>query len=343
MKSKKQFFGIITAAIGMAVLIIDSKTAISSAASAIDMCIRTVIPSLFPFFIVSNMLISALTGTSAVFIRPLTKRLGIPEGGESILLVGLLGGYPVGAQCVASLYQNKRINTHDAGRLLGFCSNAGPAFIFGIVSRNFTKTEYIWAIWLIHIVSSLVVGLILPGKRNYKINNVPQKTTGIANALKSAINTTAIVCGWVVVFRIIIAFLDRWFLWILPEIMQHVIIGVLELVNACARLQNIECEGLRLCLCCCFLALGGACVAMQTVSVTERVGTGLYFPGKILQAVFSFALAYLYQVVRFESACRFYLPFFGLFIILFTVAVFSYTLFHLKKTVAFPRNIVYNR
>lgn len=343
MKSKKQFFSVLIAAIGMVVLIIDSKTAMTAAANGIDMCIRTVIPSLFPFFVVSNMLIGALTGTAVSFIRPFTRCLGVPEGGESILLIGLLGGYPVGAQCIASLHKNKQINASDARRLLGFCSNAGPAFIFGIVSRNFTNAEYIWAIWLIHMISSFLVGAFLPGKRDYRINHVSQKTAGFTDVLKGAITTTAIVCGWVVIFRIIIAFLERWFLWLLPDMVQHLLVGMLELVNACAKLPSIECEGLRLCLCSCFLALGGACVAMQTVSVTERVGTGLYFPGKILQAGFSFALTYLYQAVRFTSTNRFYLPHFALLIILFAAVLFSFKVFRSKKTVAFQRDIVYNR
>ena len=111
--------------------------------------------------------------------------------------------------------------------------------------------------------------------------------------MQESVRIMASVCGWVVLFRVIITFLDRWFLWLLDKEWFVLLSGILELANGCLNLNMMDCEGMRLILASVFLGFGGICVAMQTVSVTARAGldTGLYFPGKILQAVISALLA----------------------------------------------------
>ena len=52
------------------------------------------------------------------------------------------------------------------------------------------------------------------------------------------------ICGWVVLFRMILAFFDRWFLWLFPAAVRVGIYGVLELANGCCALLMIENEGL---------------------------------------------------------------------------------------------------
>ena len=49
----------------------------------------------------------------------------------------------------------------------------------------------------------------------------------------------------------------------------------------------------RFCICSGILAFGGLCVTMQTVSVTAGLSLKPYFWGKLLQTLFSLALAAL--------------------------------------------------
>ena len=60
-------------AIGMCLLILDAKTALSSGAEGIKLCISTVIPSLFPFFILSAMINSTLFGTKIPILGALSR------------------------------------------------------------------------------------------------------------------------------------------------------------------------------------------------------------------------------------------------------------------------------
>lgn len=287
----RRIWTIILAAAGMLVMILDSKTALMGAAEGLELCVKSVIPSLFPFFVLSMLLTSALSGTKMTLLRPVGKLCGIPKGAESLIAVGLLGGYPVGAQTVAQLYRDGSLSEKSARRLLGFCSNAGPAFIFGIVAGKFSNVWMGWALWIIHILSALLVGAILPGKENGMIRHSKQTNLKMTDALSRSITVCATVCGWVVLFRVLMAFMSRWILWMIPQNLQVTVIGLLELANGCCELDLIRDENLRFVIASAVLAFGGLCVTMQTASVTEGLGLGYYLRGKLLQTLLSVAIA----------------------------------------------------
>ncbi len=281
------------AALGILVLILDGQTAVSGATEGIDLCIRTVIPSLFPFFLLSNILTTALSGTASRLLRPLSCLFGTPEGTESILVTSFLGGYPVGAQCAAKAYQSGQISKAAANRMLWFCNNAGPSFIFGIVAPQFSSPWYGWLIWGIQILSAAGVAWVLPGTNETSLHTQGEQTISLPDALSGAVKIMALVCGWVVIFRVILAFLERWILWLLPEELQILLSGLLELTNGCCRLNQIEQEGLRLILGCLMLTWGGLCVFMQTSSALDGLSVDGYLKGKCLQSIFSVILACL--------------------------------------------------
>ena len=70
-----------------------------------------------------------------------------------------------------------------------------------------------------------------------------------ASALTTAIQVMATVCGWVVLFRVLLAFLKRWFFWILPAAVQVAVTGILELSNGCCELLAVADVSARFCIC----------------------------------------------------------------------------------------------
>lgn len=304
MKNRRRIWAGIGASIGMVVLILDAKTALSGARDGITLCTYTVIPSLFPFFLFSILLNHVLLSGNLRFLHPLGKLLGIPAGAEPLLLIGLIGGYPVGAQCISDAYRNKCISRADAHRMLGFSSNAGPAFIFGMGSCVFRRTEILWLLWMIHILSALIVGAVLPAKSKGKCAPVMSKSITITQALEKSVRTLASVCGWIIIFRVFMAFLSRWCLWLTRDTDQILITGLLELSNGCCALPNITSDGARFVLCATFLGFGGICVLMQTCSVTDGLGLGMYFLGKVMQSSLSMLISGLLQPIIFAKIDR---------------------------------------
>lgn len=290
---RRNFWTGICVSLGMLALILDGRTAIEGARQGIGLCLRTVIPSLFPFFVLSILLTSSLLGSSLIVLRPLGRLFGMPEGAESLLIPAFLGGYPVGAQNVAAAFRNGRLTKPEAERLLSFCSNAGPAFLFGMAASMFPRRWMAWALWGIHIAGALFASLMIPEKSTAPVRLTKTSPHSPSSALNTAIQVMATVCGWVVLFRVLLAFLKRWIFWILPTAVQVAITGILELSNGCCELLSVPDVSARFCICSGLLAFGGLCVTMQTVSVTAGLSMKPYFLGKLLQTLFSLALAVL--------------------------------------------------
>jgi hypothetical protein len=297
-----------SAAFAMLVLILDAKTALNGAYQGVHLCLYTVIPSLFPFFVVSILLTGCLTGLAIPILAPLERLCRLPGGSASILLTGLLGGYPIGAQATAQAYYQGSIAKEDAQRMLAFSSNAGPAFLFGLIGQQFTHPWMPWVLWLVHILSAITVGALLPGK-HASASALPQKDApDITEAVSKSIRVMAGVCGWIVVMRTVAAFLERWFFFLLPPALQVVVTGLLELTNGCVALPAIENEGMRAILCSGLLAFGGICVSLQTAAVTRGLSMRLYFPGKILQTSISLIFAWVSQYFIFSAQDRVLVP-----------------------------------
>ncbi len=293
---RKSFFVGIGASLGMLILILDGKTAMIGAREGIDLCLKTVIPSLFPFFLLSSLLTSAFAGQRIPLLRPLGALCGVPEGGESLLITGFLGGYPVGAQSVACVYRAGQLSRADAERMLAFCNNAGPAFLFGMAAALFPRKSEAFLLWLIHILSAVFASVLIPRQQSGDVTLSRRKSITLSDAMGGAIQVMASVCGWVVLFRVMISFLNRWFLWLLPLPVQVGITGLLELANGCCSLASISSDALRFVMCSGMLAAGGLCVTMQTVSVTDGLHLRFYFLGKLLQILFSLILAMAWAV-----------------------------------------------
>ena len=300
---KKRLSGILSA-FGMLVLILDAKTAITGAKEGIELCLMTIIPSLFPFFVLSILLTTNLSGARSKFLRPIGRLCKMPEGSESLLLIGLLGGYPTGAQAVTQTYESGFLGKEQAQRLLAFCSNAGPAFLFGICGSLFPEKWMVWMLWAVHVLSALAVAIVLPGETDDRLTCSTASHISLPQALDRALKTAARVCGWVVLFRIVIAFSEKWILRQTGMVWTVWLSGLLELTNGCCQLSCIENIGLRFLLASLFLAFGGICVTMQTVSVTASLGIGTYVRGKLLQTVFSILLSLLLQAILFTDGWK---------------------------------------
>jgi len=300
---KKRLSGIISA-FGMLVLILDTKTAVTGAKEGIELCLMTVIPSLFPFFILSILLTACLSGVRSKFLRPIGRLCKMAEGSETLLLIGLLGGYPTGAQAVTQAYESGFLVKEQAQRLLGFCSNAGPAFLFGICGPLFPEMWMVWLLWAVHILSALSVAIVLPGGTDERLTHSAAPGISLQQALDRSLKTAARVCGWVVLFRIVIAFSEKWILSQTGMVWKVLISGLLELTNGCCQLSSIENTGLRFLLASLFLSFGGICVTMQTVSVTGKLGIEKYARGKLLQAVFSVLYSLLAQAILLTDGWR---------------------------------------
>ena len=337
---QRKYCSLIFSTISILVLILDTKTAVESATTGIMLCLQTVIPSLFPFICLSSSLTNSLSGIKFTFLQPLSRLCGIPHGTEGYFIVGILGGYPTGAACIAKGYAAGQLNRHDAENLLSFCSNAGPAFLFGMAAPLFSSPYIPWILWSVHIFSAILTGALLCKNRSVQpsyqhiVSNTPPAS------LQHALLVMASICGWVVLFRVILGFCEKWFLWLFPIELKCFFIGLLELSNGCYNLSTVPLEAYRFLILSSILAFGGICVTMQTYSVTKGLSLRMYLVGKATQTLLSIILSFLIIEILYKDFVSqiFFIP-----VVLSTLLLLLiFFLIIFKKTVAIPAFLQYN-
>ncbi len=285
-------------------------TVTNAAKDALVLCFDAVIPSLFPFFILSSFAVNiGFLRAAGNFISPVANALfSVSGSGVAAFVTGLLCGSPTGAKTVAELYEKGMIEKEEAERLLGFCNNVSPVFIIGSVGKMTGDVEYGKTLFIVHIIASILTGMFLSvgHRKQCKTKKMTVFAVGVADALTDAVHKSVItmlnVCGYVVLFSVVVAFLRRFFLKIvIAPLFADVIGGILEMtVGAKAICASDVSLSAKLILLSGIFGFGGLCVFCQGCSAVS--GTGLsvktYFFGKLLQAGISVLLMKLFLDFR---------------------------------------------
>lgn len=301
----------------LAALVSCPAVSVSAAGEGLAMCAGTVIPSLFPFFVVSSMAVrSKLPGAAGRAAAPLMSPLFHLGGGcSAALILGILGGYPVGAKTTAELYASGVCTKNEAEHMLAFCNNCGPAFILGIAGAGLYKSAAAGFFLLgIHILSSMLSGILLRGQRRSASQAKPARTETkplsfseiFTEAVKGSAGTLIGICGFIVFFSVVIRLLEASGLFSLPayflgnvlnipaENINAVLRGCIELSSGILALQNVSNLRFSLTAASFIFGWGGLSVHFQTMSVINGSGLSLkkYFKGKLLHGVIAAALTY---------------------------------------------------
>ena len=159
----------------MSILIIKSSYVSKAFSEGLYFGIKKVVPSLFPFIIATQILISS--GGISVLTEMLEKRtsnIKININTITPCLIGLLCGFPIGAKCTRELYEQAKISKQEADVLLIGANCASPAFVISAIGEGMLNSKSTGvAIWLMCTSTSLLLTyFLLPkGKLAYKNSN----------------------------------------------------------------------------------------------------------------------------------------------------------------------------
>ena len=275
-----------------AALLWDAAGAAEAVRRGIELCLASVIPALFPFFVVSSLLVSLGAGRAArILERPFRALFRCGGAGAAAFLLGMLGGYPVGAATVASLVRQGDVSPAEGRRLQAVCSNAGPAVIIGVAGVTVVGSARTGAyLYLIHITAAMAAGFLLRGRRavtggTYHPPARPGLISAFLSAVQGAASAMGRVCAFVVFFLVLLSLTER-----VTGPLPPGAAGFLELTNGILRLTPTRTGFITAAA---LLGWGGLSVHCQTASVLDGTNVPLdrYFLGKALQSLLSALLA----------------------------------------------------
>ncbi len=219
-------------------LVVFSRSNLDATKQGLELWAYTVVPSLFPFFVITNLL--SQTKVVNIIGKILDKLMrpffNVPGIGGFAFVMGLISGYPVGAKVVSDFRHQNLVTKDEGERLLAFTNNSGPLFIIssvGIGMFGDTKTGIL--LLCTHILACITVGIILGKfskksdnefrtnmnnrlnkKNEIKENNSDSKTVTLKNlgevlsiSINNSISTILLIGGFVVIFSVIISILNK--------------------------------------------------------------------------------------------------------------------------------------
>ena len=148
--------------IGAAALLIFPTDVAAAARESARLAFASVLPSLFPFLIAADLLISLRVTNAAgqVLGGAMPALFKQPREAAPVLLLGVLSGYPVGAAAARRLYEEGGCTAEQAERLVALCNNSGPAFVVGVVGAALWNSPKVgWMLYGCHLAAALLSGL----------------------------------------------------------------------------------------------------------------------------------------------------------------------------------------
>ncbi|MCX4370503.1 MAG: sporulation protein [Dysosmobacter sp.] len=273
----------------------DAERVRASAAAGLALCGRSVIPALFPFMAVSTMLVSMGFGEwASPRLAGLMNLYRLPGPAGSALLLGLVGGYPIGARTAAELHRKCLLTADEAERLLGFCNNSNPVFLISVLGCGiFGSPRTGVYLWLVHVLSALLAGFFFRGGKPIGQQHLPRPFTcqkislpaAFVEGVKSACGNMISVCGFVIFFYVLAAPLTS-----LEGTLGAGLVGFLELFSLTPLLSADRCSFILASAC---AGWGGISILCQTAAVLEGSGLRLRncFLGKAAQGFLAGCLA----------------------------------------------------
>lgn len=303
----------------LSALIFASDQVIDSCRYALSLCCELIIPSLFPFFLISILMNRlGLPRMLGRLVSPLSRIMfGVSGAGGTAFILGLCGGYPLGAAYIADMFEAGNISRDEGERLLGFCNNSGPAFLIGAIGTGlFSSVKAGLYLYSVHIIAAAVTGIVFriicsAEAGQSKNIHIAVSPTGFSVAftetVKQAVVSVLNVCGYVICFTVLVGLLDAdgFFSLIIGRLswlsgaelhwMRAFLTGILELGSGVGQMRGLDMQPVNLALAAFLVGWGGISVHYQTMA--QIAGTGLdgkyHFAGRLMSGSIGAMLAYM--------------------------------------------------
>ena len=290
----------ITTGLVLAVLLIFPTECRNGATNGMYLCIQVLIPSLFPFILLSGFV--AKSGLATKIPKGITgiisATFGVSGCGCAVIFLSLIGGYPVGATTIKVMHKEGLLTDKDAERLCMFCVASGPGFLVTYLGVVMTRCLRLGFILLVsQIISVLILGILARFVIKSDTDNIQRPvyrehncsiSSAVVGCVDNAIRVSANMCAMVVIF----ASASEVFLTLTKE--NHSLAwltALIEITNG----TKIMAESYPATLLAFVCGFGGLCVHFQIFSALKGISYSkcTFYIFRITQGLICSAVSYV--------------------------------------------------
>lgn len=275
-----------------AAVTLSSESCKTGVESGIELCLRVLIPSLFPFTALSVMAVKCgVCGMLGRRLGKITKGLfGLNGVLAPVILLSIIGGYPVGARGIAELKKSGEIDNRQARKAAMFCVCAGPGFLINYVGSSLYNSPTAGIVILsAQVISVIILGIAVNlfdrNRLDYNSDTeIYPKPLPFSEALVesaySAVRCMADICAMVLIFSAATGIISG----IIPDTaaldVWRIMTEVCSAVSLTSQKYPIEVTAFA-------VGFGGLCVHFQIFSAlgSIRINKLLFFFVRIIQGL----------------------------------------------------------
>ncbi len=276
----------------------------------VTMWCTVLIPSLFPYLVLSKYLSSSETmELIAKALGPVIGRIiKTGKNGIKVFICSLFCGYPSGALCTADLLKSSAISQSEAHRLICFTNNAGPLFVISAIGTSMLKnTADGIAIYCIQTASAILYAFFSGKKTHSEKHNFsyshPAEKTDFCNCVKSAVTAIINIGGFIVCTVVICKIIILFLFGILNHteyqnffMLEAYVYSVFEISVASAMISALPKTAFSFAFLCATVSWSGISVILQVKSVLPpQIKISRFIAAKFIQAAVSFFLGFAYK------------------------------------------------
>lgn len=295
-------------------ILINSSSIIDSVTLALDIWKNNLFPSLFPFFVISSLLINyGFVELVSEIFKPIMSIFFRMSGNCSfVFIMSIISGIPSNAKYINELLDKNMIDTNEAEKLLMFTHFSNPLFVLGTVGIIFLNNYKIGLLILIaHYISNIIIGISI---RNYHpteeknsfsikkaILNMNSKRLESDNfgkvltkVLIDGINTLILILGVVTFFLIITTIINNQINF--NPLAKSIVSGVFEMTQGLSFISKLNISmNIKIILTTMIISFGGFSCHMQVMSILseKKIRYFPYFITRIIHALISGLIIYL--------------------------------------------------
>lgn len=317
-------------------IIKDPILSIDSAKNGLSVWFNVLLPSLLPFFVLSELLIlSGFVKTFGNLLKPIMKPLFNVSGeGSFPVIMSMVSGYPVGSKLTCSLRNKNIITKIEGDRLITFSSTSGPLFILGAVLVGMLNSPQLKFLMIVpHYLGALTLGFLFrfynPSKKKltknsstiYKENTINKENNNalghiISKSVKDGVNSMILVGGFVILYSVIIeVFLNSHLIEFIiiifskslninVEILKGIFAGIFEISIGAQKIAALDLNVFyKICIINFIIAWGGFSGQSQALSFISQtdINNKIFVISKFFHGTFSAMYTYIFYIIRYKN------------------------------------------
>lgn len=290
-------------------MLLNSEIIILAVKDSLNVWKNNLFPSLFPFFIISSLLINyGFVEIISEIFKPITKTLFKTSSNSSfIIFMSMISGIPSNAKYISELLDRNMITDKEANKLILFTQYSNPLFILGTIGTTLLKNNKLsFFILVSHYFSNIILGLLIRFVDTTTIDNnnsniiytTLKKNNNfgeiVSTALINSINTMLIILGIISFFNIIVTIVNNFFKFNI--LTSAIITSIFEMTQGLVLLSytniNIKIKAILMCT---IISFGGLSSHMQVMTILnkKKIRYTPYLIFRILHAIISGIIMYI--------------------------------------------------